>query len=895
MPSKDPPKRVVIVGAGPAGVLAAHLFLNRGGFHVTLVERGINYAEEELTVKRSWMIGLATQGLTAMRQVPGLVEAVTATGIELKDVYAHVGTRTIHVAGDFDDTRNGDPGYCVDRNWIVAAQVKHLMKEHGNSRNFVAKFRTPVLSVEAADKQLRIKTEGKYEERLSYDLLLGCDGIRSVVRDCFMRKRDFQLNVSGGGAEGKSLHVKRPEKLPAHAMHIAIGTGKGGFGWLALPQLDKDMQPNVWNLNMGFPAHQRGEVDPALFGTDVDKIAAVFEEYFSHTGLDCREAAEAYVKTEYTELGNARCNFYHLTEERICLLGDAAHATTPQIGQGMNTALDDARVFHELMLFHDDNLDEVLPAFTRQRVKEGRALTDLSLYAFSNSGAMQASFILEEALYKVWPEKLRWGTWTEGHPNPGYRAGEGSLLSEAYDSCRKRVTKVRNLNETNMRMEFESRVGLYPTKPQRGWSCLPFSCLGYEPARPPRTPLEKCLAENGLKLPAFLAIIPKLPMSMQKGVIASQAPKEKLPDVRDIFGESPFVFTEIVPKAVWHANYKYQIGSDMATLLTGALSKKEVQAKICARAADKEEEELLKKDLMKCECCKKLSKEEIKAGGLYKGGMKFESNMLIFKLGSGGLLLYSPVKIDDEMKAYLDARGKVEWIVSPSNAHTTFMKSATEAYPDAKVIAGWTASIKLEKVGVKVDLQYTENPEEVSKALSADFEAIVMTGDPVGELVLVHRATGTLCICDLLYASYDHGLLPPEDIKNEDAWMARLMEKQNFFPEFAHGRLPVYRHQFFDPNSRIPIIPQPTKKDRYTFGRCLLSILQMPGIQRLVSAHFRFAVTGDKGKEYLRKSWGWIVEEALNARPPQGMTSPLNPSASKDAGAALPVGKHMGA
>mmetsp|Transcript_49668 Transcript_49668/g.118292 ORF Transcript_49668/g.118292 Transcript_49668/m.118292 type:complete len:896 (+) Transcript_49668:63-2750(+) len=895
MASKDP-KRIVIVGAGPAGVLAAHLFLNRGGFHVTLVERGINYADEDLVVKRSWMIGLAKQGLTAMKQVPGLYEAVIASGIPLKEVYAHVAKRSIKVASeetlkkgkDVDEVQDG---YCVDRNWIVAAQVKHLMKEHGKNRNLVTKFRTPVLSVEAADKQLRVKTEGRYEERLSYDLLLGCDGIRSVVRDCFIRKRDFQCQVSGLGSWGRSLHVTRPEKLAAEAMHVAIGSGKGGFGWLALPQLDKDMKPSLWNLNMGFGQHAKDEVDPVLLGDDVDKITSVFEDYFGYIGLDCREAAEEYVKAEWNELGAVRCNYFHQTEERICLLGDAAHATTPQIGQGMNTALDDARVFHELMLFYNDDLDQVLPAFSRQRVKEGRALTDLSMYAFSSSGLMQAGFVLEETIWEIMPTWLK----SSGHPNPGYRVGQGELLSVAYDECRKRIDKVRNYNEKLRQQAFEADVGLAPARAQRGISCLPFSCLGYEPARPPRTPMEKCVEENGLKLPGFLKLIKKLPVSLGKQVLVAQAPKEKLPDVRDILGKTPFKFSEIVPAGVWHANYTYQSGSDIATLITGSITD-DVQKKILARAKDKDEEELLRKDIMKCACCKKMSKAEAKAGGWFKAGLKMESNMLIFKLASGGLLLYSPVKVDDEMKAFLDARGKVEYLVAPSNVHTTFMKSATEAYPDAKVIAPWGASVKLDAVGVKVDMEYTNYPETVVQALSTDFKVMVMKGDPNGELVLVHKATRTMVICDLLYSEHDTGLLSPEDAKDEDAWLGRIMEKQFFWPDFANGKLAVYRHQILDPDSAMPVVPAPKREDRWAFGRSVLDLLMISEVDRVASAHFSSTVSGEHGKKLLREAWGWIVEEALNARPPKGVYSPLNPKLKEEAEAAkMPDAKGMGA
>ena len=76
--AEKPRCRVVIVGAGPAGLLAAINFLRREKgpvqYCVDLVETGEDYGALDaagLEKHRSWMIVLSTAGLSALRRVPG--------------------------------------------------------------------------------------------------------------------------------------------------------------------------------------------------------------------------------------------------------------------------------------------------------------------------------------------------------------------------------------------------------------------------------------------------------------------------------------------------------------------------------------------------------------------------------------------------------------------------------------------------------------------------------------------------------------------------------------------------------------------------------------------------------------------------------------------------------
>ena len=99
--AKAPKCRVVIVGAGPAGLLAAINFLRREGpvqYVVDLVESGEDYGLLDaagLEKERSWQIGLSTHGLAALRRVPGLSEDISQVGVQINQTSIFLGAKEI--------------------------------------------------------------------------------------------------------------------------------------------------------------------------------------------------------------------------------------------------------------------------------------------------------------------------------------------------------------------------------------------------------------------------------------------------------------------------------------------------------------------------------------------------------------------------------------------------------------------------------------------------------------------------------------------------------------------------------------------------------------------------------------------------------------------------------
>ena len=78
----------------------------------------------------------------------------------------------------------------------------------------------------------------------------------------------------------------------------------------------------------------------------------------------------------------------------MVLIGDAAHAVSPSIGQGCNASLEDVLILGQLLETYKDDWGSVLPAFSQQRVPDAHALQELSDYSFPRNKRLVVEFFL---------------------------------------------------------------------------------------------------------------------------------------------------------------------------------------------------------------------------------------------------------------------------------------------------------------------------------------------------------------------------------------------------------------------------------------------------------------------------------------------------------------------
>lgn len=454
-------KRVIVAGAGPAGILAAIQLLRRnsnndknGKYEVTLVDAGRDYGtltDKERSSHRSWMIGLSNHGLSAIREVPGLYEDyVKEIGVELDSFSVFIGASEMKQTSE--EMGQVGENLIVDRNYVVSSLARFLNDKFGTDPAFTRMYHTKVLYVDPDNQRVLVRNVNtNKEEYVDYDILLGCDGIRSVVRNAMVvSHRDFECKVSDIFARFKATHIALPKALDAKSVSL-LPTILPKMNGIALPE-----KGGVVNLSAGYTLNdpcddELASDDPAVVAEYVKKHLKAFEL------VDYDDFAQQWVNQSWNSTGQVHCNYYHSDKLQAIIMGDAAHATSPSIGMGMNTALGDASALNRLLGEYNDDWDAVLPAFSKERVKEGRALTDLAYNLFSHSQSQQLRLVLMGALRSKLSKILPF-VWND----PQYDIGQGEKLSVVYDRATQLgiIPSVRYTNDRIRQEFFEQQVGM---------------------------------------------------------------------------------------------------------------------------------------------------------------------------------------------------------------------------------------------------------------------------------------------------------------------------------------------------------------------------------------------------------------------------------------------------
>ncbi len=366
--------RFVLIGSGLAGGLLA-AYLGRRGYEVDLYERRADPREGNIVDGRSINLAISTRGIYALEHI-GIADEALQHAIPMRGRMIHDKSGALHFSPyDVDPTKciNSIGRAALNTTVIEAAQRYPNVRVHFNHKCTDVDLESATAhlvdsSVEAGVSPAKvIDAHG--------GAVIGVDGAFSAVR------QSMQLQVNGFKYDESYLaHGYKELTIPPgpdgswlmekNALHI---WPRKSFMMIALPNPDGSFTCTLFWEFEGPRSFATMKID--------DDVGRFFNEEFPDAVPLMPTLLEDFRNKPTGSLVTIRCApwFYR---DKVCLLGDAAHAVVPFYGQGMNAAFEDCVVLDECLEKFLDNRERAFAEYFSRRKENADALANLAIGNF---------------------------------------------------------------------------------------------------------------------------------------------------------------------------------------------------------------------------------------------------------------------------------------------------------------------------------------------------------------------------------------------------------------------------------------------------------------------------------------------------------------------------------
>lgn len=400
-------RNVLVVGGGPTGLATALMLAKRGWTEITVLEKraAANYYEPDKSF--NYLIDGRGQQFTDLL---GLTEQLSEIGVENTEFYLtriqpDGSRKTIKVPLSSPSRKTP---YWLQRQSFV--QLLYQEIQHHWSNHITVLFNTKCTAIhkvahngletlEVTVEQEDASQQSHFEPRL----LIGCDGIQSIVRstlNAWDSSGKFEMQhfpSPSSGLKYKVLSLSPNFPLDAQGKEHSVSTMsyaiRGAFRdrdravSLGLLPIKNAEAPRTANL-VTRPGHQLWQL------TRREEMLPFLEQAFPQLPLH-QVVSIKEVDRFAASVGGAfpvpqfcaglHSLLQHLEEPTtasgVLLLGDAVHSFPPDIGQGVNAALEDVFVLNQVLAEADDELSQALPRYEAVRSPDVEAVVRLAQVA----------------------------------------------------------------------------------------------------------------------------------------------------------------------------------------------------------------------------------------------------------------------------------------------------------------------------------------------------------------------------------------------------------------------------------------------------------------------------------------------------------------------------------
>jgi len=325
--------RIAIVGCGAAGAAVA-VFLKRDGHEVEVFEQ----APESRPVGAGFL--MQPSGMEVLREL-GIYDQIVSRASIIRRLHVLEKDGRDLMELKYEEIGEGLFGAGLHRPVVMGALIALAEREgvmiHWGRR------------VEHARKL----TDGWEVKGEKFDLLLVADGARSA-----MRRRLLGDGLDRGYGWGAHWFIGRNHDVfPSGDLHQMVNGTRQLAGFLPTGNEAEGQEELVslfWSIRVADEAETRSR-PLKEWKDEILGLCPIAEDLLSQI-----DDWEQVLTARY---GDVRMRKWH--GDRLVFLGDAGHAMSPQLGQGVNLALEDASCLAACL--RDKPLEKALPEYSRRR------------------------------------------------------------------------------------------------------------------------------------------------------------------------------------------------------------------------------------------------------------------------------------------------------------------------------------------------------------------------------------------------------------------------------------------------------------------------------------------------------------------------------------------------
>jgi kynurenine 3-monooxygenase len=387
-----------IIGAGPAGSMLA-IYLARRGVTVTVYESRPDMRSVDISAGRSINLALATRGIEPLTAV-GVMDQVEPVLIPMLGRLIH------HVDGQTSVQPYGSRPHEYINSVSRSALNSILLDAAEATGSVTVHFskRCRGIDIDKNTLQFSDETTGQPSE-VPFATVFGTDGSASVIRDGLLARNGGSVDIAALSHGYKELTLPAAEQsgfqIESDALHI---WPRGEFMLIALPDTQGTFTVTL------FLANDADEESFAQLGSR-EETAKFFAEHFGDFAQLTPDHVDQFFKNPHGRLATVRTTGWQF-EDKVLLLGDAAHGIVPFHGQGMNAAFESCAVLDACLGEHPDDWALAFSEFEQIRKPDTDAIADMALdnYVEMRSSVVDERYQIKRTLAleleQRWPDRF---------------------------------------------------------------------------------------------------------------------------------------------------------------------------------------------------------------------------------------------------------------------------------------------------------------------------------------------------------------------------------------------------------------------------------------------------------------------------------------------------------